>query len=241
VIILRSTSNKLINSNEITIDSALFLQIKVGDRAYTGDGELVFQVVERNKSNEIVLIALNDWFISDSKAFGVFGKSSIIGITDVNLEKLIKLVLRWLPDSVCLSFVESKGELEEIKSKLPETIKIGAKIETHMGVEKIDEIAGFSDFIIIARGDLALNINILDFRSAQSNIIKAANLRQTPVIVATDVFTSLISKNFPLRSEISDFFGLKEDIRQGGFLLTKESSISSLSMKRVVSFISPFI
>lgn len=105
-------------------------------------------------------------------------------------------------DAVFLSFVESAEEVKKVRQLVDDsTIQIIAKIETHAGVENIEEIEIVSDGIMIARGDLCANVGIENLFPMQ----KTLNSRcKKPLIMATEMMFSMVGNAVPTRSEISD-------------------------------------
>ncbi len=119
------------------------------------------------------------------------------------LERGIKLGVDW----VAQSFVRSSKDVEALKKeimKLGATVPVMAKIENREGYEKIDEIMDAADGIMVARGDLGVEIETEDVPVVQKNIIKKALLKAVPVVTATQMLESMVTNPRPTRAEASD-------------------------------------
>ena len=178
----------------------------VGESVFVGDGEGVFSIV--NKSGNIYELETENMFEM------INGKS--INRVNRNMHNLgfyRTFVNRIKPDILALSFVEKKEDIIQIKKLMPEKAIIFSKIETQKSLENIQEILTESDGIMIGRGDLAIYSALKDFFSNQEMIIKEARKHKKPVYVATDILSSMESRQLPTRSEIIDLsFLLKSQI-----------------------------
>ncbi len=111
-------------------------------------------------------------------------------------------------DFLALSFVSKKSDVLEVKELLKENncedIKIISKIESQTGIDNLEEILEVSDGIMVARGDLGVEIPMYDLPFAQKNMIKRARAHGKVVIVATEMLESMKKNARPTRAEISD-------------------------------------
>ena len=110
-------------------------------------------------------------------------------------------------DFMALSFVRSAKDVVSLKNILKRkksTIKVIAKIETPEAIEDIDEIISVADGIMVARGDLAIEVPAADVPHLQKMIVKKCNVVGKPVIVATQMLESMISTPVPTRAEVTD-------------------------------------
>ncbi|MDO4713641.1 MAG: pyruvate kinase [bacterium] len=111
---------------------------------------------------------------------------------------------------VAASFIRTGENVKEIRSFLNENggshIKIISKIENQEGIENLEEIAKYSDGIMIARGDLGIELPIYELPVYQKRILEMAHKYGKPVIMATELMKSMVKNPFPTRAEVSDVF-----------------------------------
>lgn len=111
---------------------------------------------------------------------------------------------------VAASFIRTGENVKEIRSFLNENggshVKIISKIENQEGVENLEEIAKYSDGIMIARGDLGIELPIYELPVYQKRILEMAHKYGKPVIMATELMKSMVKSPFPTRAEVSDVF-----------------------------------
>ena len=123
--------------------------------------------------------------------------------------------------------------------KWPE-IKLIAKIENQEWIDNLDEITEASDMVMVARGDLGTEIPLEDIPEIQMEIVKTCQLRNTPVIIATQMMSSMVDNPSPTRAEVSDVFLA---VREGAdyVMLSEETTIGHYPietvemMKRIVN------
>jgi pyruvate kinase len=107
-------------------------------------------------------------------------------------------------DYVGLSFVQRPEDLDELRGLLPDDILIVAKIEKDLAVDRIEEILERTDGVMVARGDLGVELPFEQVPVAQKRIIQHANMWARPVITATQMLESMIEQARPTRAEVSD-------------------------------------
>lgn len=185
----------------------LYKDIKVNDMVLVDDGLLEFKVTSIDGKN-INCKALNSGYISSHKGVNVpTTPLNISAVTPKDEEDLITGCSEQV-DIVCASFIRSAKDIQSIRDLLNkhngDTIKIIAKIETREGVKNIDEIINAADGIMVARGDMGVQMPIEDLPMIQKNIIRKCNLKGKPVITATQMLDSMIKNPRPTRAEVSD-------------------------------------
>ncbi len=138
-------------------------------------------------------------FISEGLALGK------VGISDKD-KNSIKLMVKMGVDTIAISFVQNADDVHEVKKLLPKDsqIMLMSKIETASGVENAEEIVDASDGIIIARGDMGLSIPLAKVPHVQKTLIKLALKKAKPVITATQILESMVSRSIPTRAEVTD-------------------------------------
>jgi len=107
-------------------------------------------------------------------------------------------------DFVALSFVRSPDDLGQLRALLPKNIRIIAKIEKDTALKDIDRIAAASDGIMVARGDLGVELPFEEVPLAQKRLIRLSQQHRVPVITATQMLESMIHSPRPTRAEVSD-------------------------------------
>lgn len=172
------------------------------------DDGLVELVVEDITENELHCRVINGGSLGSSKGVNIPGIStSLPAITPKDIED-IKFGVEQGVDYIAASFVRKPADVLAIREVLEENkgndIKVIAKIENQEGLENIDDIIKVSDGIMIARGDLGVEIPAEDVPIVQKNIIKKCLEVSKPVIIATQMLDSMIRNPRPTRAETSD-------------------------------------
>lgn len=194
--------------------------IKKGSVVAYKDGELIFSVSEVTRGG-FKGIASNDYEITSNKGIN-FDRAidELDHLTEKTLEQ-IGVVNITKPDFVAFSFVNSKEAMLKNKQALMrgsdkayKPIIVG-KIESNLGIKNIDEIIDECDWIMIARGDLALNASFSKLGIYQKFITKKTKEKSKKVIVATQVLDSLLLNHIPSRSDISDVTNIVLDGNDG--------------------------
>jgi pyruvate kinase len=170
------------------------------------DGEIELKVIRRI-NNSLECSVENDGILGSRKSVNIPGaKITLPSLTDKD-RMFIKMAIEQNIDFIAHSFVRSKQDVFDVQSILNEAaseIKIIAKIENQEGVDNIDEILENVYGIMVARGDLAIEIPYEKIPGIQRMIIgKCINMRK-PVIVATQMLHSMITNPRPTRAEVSD-------------------------------------
>ena len=180
--------------------------VNVGDNILIDDGDVEFEVLKKEK-NKLLCVAKNKGVIKERKSVNVPN-------VHVNLPSLspkdidyINFAIENDVDFIAHSFVRNKKDLEEIQKildKKKSKIKIISKIENQEGVNNIEEILENSYGIMIARGDLGIEISAEKIPAIQRKIIKKCIEKRKPVIVATQMLHTMIKNPRPTRAEVSD-------------------------------------
>ena len=207
--ILTFTNEKVIGNKERIYVSypKLHADVKIGNKIMIDDGKLEVQVKNILKNNDVQVEVLMGGIISSKKGINLPDtKISLPAITDkdlVDLEFIIDNELDW----VALSFVRRVKDIIILRNKLQERkskTKIIAKIEKPEALNNIRDIIVESDAIMIARGDLGVELPVEQIPLIQRQIIRKCLHRAKPVIVATQMMESMIDRIKPNRSEITD-------------------------------------
>lgn len=220
---------KKLNSNEYEVSinqPEIHDLINVNEYIYLCDGLIRAKVIEKN-SQSIVTEIENDGILSSNK--GVNFPNTKLNI-DVITQK-DRLDLEWGAkngvDFVAISFVQSAKDIQnarEILNNFGSKAKIFAKIEKFEAVENIDEIIAVSDGIMVARGDLGIEVPFYKVPSIQKLVIKKANEAEKPVITATQMMLSMAKNESATRAEISDVANAVLD-GTDAVMLSEESAV----------------
>ncbi len=182
-------------------------EVKIGSKILIADGMLQLEVVEIEKK-EVTTKALNSGILTDRKNVNIPGATSKLpALMEKDIEDL-KFGIENGIDIVAASFIRKASDVLEIRRVLDENggegIHIISKIENREGVDNIDEILEVSDGIMVARGDLGVEIPTEEMPLIQKKLIKHANEAGKPVITATQMLESMIKNPRPTRAEVTD-------------------------------------
>ena len=181
--------------------------VKPGDRILIDDG-LIELKVKQIKSGNMVCHVENGGELGERKGVNVPNvKVKLPAVTEKDIDDILFGIQQDI-DFIAASFIRSAKGVKEIRKILKENhaehISIIAKIENAEGVENIDEIIEASDGIMVARGDLGVEIPAQEVPHIQKMIIKKCNERYVPVITATQMLDSMIRNPRPTRAEVAD-------------------------------------
>jgi pyruvate kinase len=207
--VLTFTNEKLVGTMDRIYVSYpnLHSDVKIGNKIMIDDGKLEVKVINIERNHDVKVEVTMGGVISSKKGINLPDtKISLPALTEkdlVDLEFVIEQQLDW----VALSFVRSVKDLVILRSKLQEKkskLKIIAKIEKPEALTNIRDIILESDGIMIARGDLGVELPIEQVPLIQKQLIRKCLHRGRPVIVATQMMESMIERSKPNRSEITD-------------------------------------
>ena len=181
--------------------------VSVGERILLDDGKLVLQVESTNKKDALKAKVIFGGKLTSHKGVNLPNtKISLPCLTEKDLKDL-DFALEHNVDWIGLSFVRSARDIIELKhiisSKMAKA-KVIAKIEKPEAIEEIDEIMKESDAIMVARGDLGVEIPYQNVPLIQKKLIQQARSHAKPIIVATQMMESMITNSAPTRAEVND-------------------------------------
>ncbi len=203
-----TTEDVVGNSERVSVTyKNLTKELSVGDRILLNNGLVIFEVTELNDT-EAICNTLVGGEISDRKSMNfpnkVFRNEYL---SQADKEDILFGIKQGI-DFVAASFVSTKDDVASLRQFLNENggedIDIIAKIENRAGVDNIDEICELADGIMVARGDLGVEIPFVEVPSIQKYLIKKCRLLGKRVITATEMLESMIHNPRPTRAEISD-------------------------------------
>tara|TARA_B100000378_G_scaffold29209_1_gene22193 strand:- start:557 stop:2011 length:1455 start_codon:yes stop_codon:yes gene_type:complete len=181
----------------------LFGLMEKGQRLLINDGKIKLKVIRADK-DAILCSAEVGGVISDRKGVNVpDAEVPIPALTDKDRRDLAFAVAQGV-DWIGLSFVQRPEDLAEARRLMGGYGALCAKIEKPMAVRRLDEIIDMSDGIMVARGDLGVELEPQEVPPLQKKIVNATRLKGKPVIVATQMLESMIESPAPTRAEVSD-------------------------------------
>ena len=180
--------------------------VQIGDKILVDDGDVEL-IVRDKKENCLELEASNPGEIKDKKSINVPGVNMHLESLSDKDRKFIQFAMDNRLDFIAHSFVRNKQDVMEIQQILDEqhsNIKIIAKIENQEGVNHIDEILDHVYGVMVARGDLAIEIDAEKIPLIQRYIVNKCIESKKPVIIATQMLHTMIDHPRPTRAEVSD-------------------------------------
>ena len=207
---------------------------KVGDLILIDDGNVTVQVIDI-LGNDVVTKVIEPGAVSNNKGINLPGVAvSVPAMSEKDIEDL-RWGLRAGADFIALSFVRNAGDIKDVHAIMDEEgirIPVIAKIEKPQAVENIAEIVDAFDGIMVARGDLGVELPIEDVPLVQKLCVELARDMAKPVIVATQMLDSMISNSRPTRAEATDCANAVID-GADALMLSGETSIGEFPIEAV--------
>jgi pyruvate kinase len=188
----------------VFIDHArLHLDIRKGDVVYLANGEMEL-IAERISGNHIVTRVVRGGILHSRKGVNLpHTKLSNSGLTAKDIRDAKFGIAHGIED-VAISFVQTAEDINKLRKIVGKNVRIVAKIETSLALENIDAIIRASDAIMIARGDLGIEVPIETLPGLQKNLIRHAQWYGKGTITATQMLLSMVDHARPTRAEVSD-------------------------------------
>jgi len=179
---------------------------KAGDTIMIDDGKVSVQVVQV-KGNDVITKVIQPGMVSNNKGINLPGVAvSLPALSEKDIADL-RWGLKAGADFIALSFVRNAADIKDVHKIMSEVgikVPVIAKIEKPQAVENLQEIVDAFDGIMVARGDLGVELPIEDVPMVQKRCITMARESAKPVIVATQMLDSMISNSQPTRAEATD-------------------------------------
>ena len=204
------------NNTKTTISyKDLYKDVKPGAKILVDDGALEFEVVSID-GQDIKCKALNTARLGSRKTMNVPGlKLNLPALAQKDIDDITNGIKAGF-DFIAASFVRRASDVQEIKDLLKanggEHIKIISKIESQEGIDNFEEILAISDGIMVARGDMGVEIPMEQVPIVQKHFIKRCNQVGKPVVTATQMLESMTSNPRPTRAEVSDVANAVYDV-----------------------------
>ena len=185
-------------------DPTVFDRVHKGDPVYIADGTIHLEVVavEPGPQGRILCQVIVGGTLKSRKGINLpADQSAAPCLTDKDRADLSEIECI-SPDFIALSYVRSETDIYALRALCP--LPIIAKIEKQQALDRLDAILGATDAIMVARGDLGVEMPIEKVPAAQKRLIRAANLAGKSVITATQMMVSMVSSPMPTRAEVTD-------------------------------------
>ena len=196
------------NSTRVQLpDGDVLASLKIGDRILLNDGkiEMTVDFASADRVDATVVRGTEIW---SRRGFNLPDTEIATSVLTAKDRADLEYAITKKPDWVAISFVQKPEDVAEVRdfitARTSHPIKIIAKIERPNAVSRITEIASIADGIMIARGDLAVEVPYAEVPAISRHIIRECRKMNKPVIVATQMLGSMVNSEFPTRAEITD-------------------------------------
>ena len=237
------------NRNRIFVNYKNFAKdLKKGDKILVDDGKYIFTVLKTDKKSKVTIKALNEVCLKSRKGINLPNiKISSSSLTPKDV-KDVKFAISFQVDWIALSFVRDGNDLIALKTLIDKLSKaklsqakipIIAKIEKPEALDNIESIIKHSDGIMVARGDLGIEITSQEVPLIQKKLVYLSKKARIPVIIATQMMESMIKSSTPTRAEVND---VANSVMDGAdaVMLSAETSVGNNPVE-VVTQISKII
>ncbi len=208
--------------------------VKVGERILVDDGKLMFEVVSSNKETEVIVKVLVGGPLKSKKGVNLPNTAiSLPALTEKDKEDAV-FALEQKVDWIALSFVRTPEDLRMLRDLIDQhsayRVPVIAKIEKPEAVENIDSLIPYCDGLMVARGDLGVEIPMQEVPLIQKMLVSRAKKARIPVIIATQMMETMIDNPVPTRAEVND---VANSIMDGAdaVMLSGETSVGKFPVK----------
>ncbi|MDC1217214.1 pyruvate kinase [Flavobacteriaceae bacterium] len=182
--------------------------VSAGERILLDDGKLIFEVISTNKENRVIVKVIQGGLFKSNKGVNLPNtKISLPALTEKDI-KDAEFIFTQDVDWIALSFVRFSQDLIDLKKLMEkytdEKIPIIAKIEKPEALENIDKIIAHCDGLMVARGDLGVEVPAQEVPLIQKHLVRLAKKARIPIIIATQMMESMIDSLTPTRAEVND-------------------------------------
>lgn len=209
-------------------------EVHPGDQIFLGDGDVELRV-DRTEPGVVHCIVVSGGPLSSRKGMNFPNRTlQVDSLTERDLEA-IELAVETGADFLALSFVRTANDVNAARAVLTEhgaSVPLIAKIEKHEALDNLDSILEAADGLLVARGDLAVDIPLEEVPWVQKKIIRAANDAGKPVITATQMLRSMVTDPRPTRAEATDVANALYD-GTDAVMLSEETAIGAHPLEAV--------
>ena len=208
--IIFSTDSPFIgDNNRVYMNYQNFpLDVSENEKILLDDGKLIFEVVSSNKLNEVKARVIQGGYLKSNKGVNLPNtKISLPALTEKDV-KDAEFIFNQDIDWIALSFVRQSQDIidlqELMKKHIDQKIPVISKIEKPEAIENIDKIIAYSDGIMVARGDLGVEVPAQEVPILQKQLVHLAKKARIPIIIATQMMETMIDSLTPTRAEVND-------------------------------------
>lgn len=182
--------------------------VNPGERILLDDGKLIFEIISTDKKTEVVAKVIQGGELKSKKGVNLPNtKISLPALTEKDIADAI-FAIEQKVDWIALSFVKTPRDLQDLQELIAKhseyKIPIVAKIEMPEALENMDKIIAYCDGLMVARGDLGVELPAHEVPLVQKDLIRRAKIARIPVIVATQMMETMITSLTPTRAEVND-------------------------------------
>ena len=208
--------------------------VKVGEHILVDDGKLMFEVISSNKETEVIVKVIVGGALKSKKGVNLPNTAiSLPALTEKDKEDAI-FALEQEVDWIALSFVRTPEDLRMLRDLIDQhseyRVPVIAKIEKPEAVENIDSLIPYCDGLMVARGDLGVEIPMQEVPLIQKMLVSRAKKARIPVIIATQMMETMIENSVPTRAEVND---VANSIMDGAdaVMLSGETSVGKFPVR----------
>jgi pyruvate kinase len=235
--LVKITTEKQIGTSDViyTNYKEFPADVKPGETILLDDGKLVMMIESTDGQKEVMARVIQGGILSSKKGLNLPNtKVSLPSLSQKDIEDL-HFALSCDVDWIGLSFVRNAADVVALKAIIQESgkhAKVVAKIEKPEAVDQIDEIIAETDAVMVARGDLGVEIPIQNVPLVQKMIVRKCVENAKPVIVATQMMESMITNMTPTRAEVTDVANAVID-GADAVMLSGESSVGKYPIEAI--------
>ena len=206
----KSDEIKITNKETISDDNIIYINYKdlfkdlnSGERIFIDDGQIVIRIIKKTKSSMLGQVEVGGELRSNQGVAFPDSKLSVSAITKKDIADL-KFGKKLDIDIVAVSFVRDANDIKKVREIIDKNIKIIAKIELKNAVKNLDSIIDEADGVMVARGDLGVQLDLEKVPFLQKQILNEANAKGKITVTATEMLQSMKESHRPTRAEVTD-------------------------------------
>ena len=208
--IKKSDEIKITNKETISDDNIIYINYKdllkdlnSGERIFIDDGQIVIRIIKKTKTSMLGQVEVGGELRSNQGVAFPDSKLSVSAITKKDIADL-KFGKKLDIDIVAVSFVRDANDIKKVREIIDKNIKIIAKIELKNAVKNLDSIIDEADGVMVARGDLGVQLDLEKVPFIQKQILNEANAKGKITVTATEMLQSMKESHRPTRAEVTD-------------------------------------